>query len=341
MTHVNASHPGCEVVGPHPSKLLFGPNLHQDVVPKSGRVLRERFKSEVHAESPQVVAEKLGPPSWTKMEYVQLLPDGKKEYPRDLSRVIDMVDEQCQTQTEVVEVARDSRMKLCKNEAETETRALYEERLSYQRGIRERARLADGERIEKHKFMEKAEQMMMRYQYENRNKRRNQEDVEVDKLCSRPIRFSNEKQRQNMRQGKACKDDQCQFCKKDKGYLHHLLLDSEMSEFKMDAPATESPVFQQSTKVLDPGFCIINADYFTAAEAAANIKDDGKDAGGKRANQSRRDASTAKRLKIEEGKLFTLKNTKHSLEFIKKYNSGMMTNAWGETRKDSRGARKS
>merc|ERR1719296_154451 len=232
-------------------------------------------------------------------------------------------------------------MKLCRSEAETENRALDEERLSFQRGIRERARLVDAERIEKQKFTEKAEHMMIRFQYENRNKRRNQEDIEVEKLCSRPIKFCHETQRHNTRQGKTCADDQCQFCKKDKGYLHHLLLDSEMDEFKMDAPATESPVFQKSIEVLNPVFRTINDDYLTEAEAADDLKEDAKQASGnKRVNQSRRDVSTSKRVKVEEDKLLLLKNTKHSLEFIKEYNNGMINNAWGEARKDSRSNRK-
>lgn len=287
------------------------------------------------------MTEKQYPPSWTKIGFQTLLPDGRKDYSRDLSRVLDMIDGQCESQAEIVEIAREQRMKLCRSEAETENRAFDEERLSFQRGIRERARLVDAERIEKQKFTEKAEHMMIRFQYENRNKRRNQEDIEVEKLCSRPIKFCHETQRHNTRQGKACADDQCQFCKKDKGYLHHLLLDSEMDEFKMDAPATESPVFQKSIEVLNPVFRTINDDYLTEAEAADDLKEDAKQASGnKRVNQSRRDVSTSKRVKVEEDKLLLLKNTKHSLEFIKEYNNGMINNAWGEARKDSRSNRK-
>ena len=111
-----------------------------------------------------------------------------------------------------------------------------------------------------------------------------------------------------------------------------------MSEFKMDAPAIHSPVFQQSTRVLNPAFRIINDDFFFQAESTHDLHDNGKDvSGSKRANQSRRDASTAKRLKTEEEKLWILQNTKHSLEFIKKYNKGLIKNAWGKAKKDSRG----
>ena len=110
----------------------------------------------------------------------------------------------------------------------------------------------------------------------------------------------------------------------------------------MDAPATESPVFVQSTKVLNPSCHVIDDSYFSEVRGAMHeVKDDGKEAtrGSKRSNQSRRDASTAKRVKMEEDKLLTLKNTKHCLEFIKKYNEGMIINAWGEPRKDNRGRR--
>mmetsp|Transcript_5306 Transcript_5306/g.6893 ORF Transcript_5306/g.6893 Transcript_5306/m.6893 type:complete len:185 (+) Transcript_5306:3-557(+) len=180
--------------------------------------------------------------------------------------------------------------------------------------------------------------MMMRYHYENRNRTRNEEEIEVDKLCSRPIRFPHEALRHSTRQGKACRDNDCQFCKKDKGYLHHLLLDHEMRKFEMDAPPAQSPVFQQSTQVLNPSFRIISSDFLVQAEASDYTKGNGKeDSWGKRANLSRRDASTAKRLKTEEDKLFVLKNTKHRLEFIKKYNEGLILNAWDEARKDGRG----
>merc|ERR1712194_587599 len=286
-------------------------------------------------EASPVNAQTKVPLPWTKIAYTQLLPDGKTEYSRDMHRIIDMIDEQCQIQGETVEIAQEQRMKLCRNEAELEAKAFAEERLLYQRGVRERMRLADGERIEKQKFTEKAEHMIMLYQYENRNKRRNQEDVEVEKLCSRPIMFLNETMRQSTRQGKACKDDECQFCTKKNGYLHHLLLDSAMSKFNTDASATSSLVFQQSTKVLNPSFRIIDDEYFLKAESSECPKNNRKQDCGKRVNQSRRDASTAKRLKMEEDKLLMLKNTKHSLEFINKYNSGLMMNPWGETKRTS------
>ena len=42
------------------------------------------------------------PLKFKKLEYAQLLPDGRKEYPRDLARVIEMIEEQCKEQEEAV-----------------------------------------------------------------------------------------------------------------------------------------------------------------------------------------------------------------------------------------------
>ena len=352
--HVEATHPGCGILGPKPEKLSGRPGpgrprqnktpiVRQAATTNSDRVLREKRKasyesdeydyssyeeeSDIDAPEP----EDLGPPSWDPIEYAQLLPEGKKDYPREMWRVIDMIDQQRQVQGEIVEEARDQRAKLCKSESEMESRALDEERLLYQRGIRERTRMADGERIEKQKFTERAEEALLRYQYENRSKGRTKEEIEAEKLCSRPIKFSNQS-KSSGRGGQACKDDKCQFCQKDKSYLHHLLLDHEVKEHNMDAPPTETPAFQQSTKVLDPSVCIINDEFFRSAEEA-ELK---QTSGIKRVNQSRRDASTAKRVKTEEEKLWMLQNTKHSLGFIEKYNQGLILNSWGDIRKDTR-----
>ena len=227
---------------------------------------------------------------------MHLLPDGGKEYPRNLCRVIDMMNEQCQAQGKIVE----ERMKLCRNEADLETRALNEERRSYERGLCERKRLRDWEKLETLKLNAKEKQMMMQHRCKNRNNKRRKRG-EVKKLLVRPIKFS---KGGNTRQKNACKDEECPLCKGE----------------KKD---------EQSTTVLIPRIYIINDEYLLKAENEGT--------GGKSVNRSQRDASTAERLKVEEDRLLVLKNTKHSLEFIKKYNSGMITNAWGEMNKDRRG----
>ena len=359
--HVQASHPGCNVEGPHPDKLAGLPgrvrrkrssnassNTSQQVV--SNRVMRERRTAsddEDYSSDSSEESVDEGPPRWDKLEYVQLLPDGRKEYPSDIYKVIDMMEEHCEKQEAVVEDAREQRLRLCKSEAEKEARELAEEKLLHQRGVRERARFAESERIEKHRYTERHEQQMMLLEYQNRNKRRNQEEVAFDKLCSQPIRFSKESLRQNAsRERQVCDNDQCHFCKKEKSYLQCLLLENELSKFSMDAPPSESPLVQ-STQVLKPNIRVIDDTVFSQhfGVTADDSNDDGKkkdngkqdeSSSGKRVNQSRRDASTAKRIRTEEDKLLMLKNTQRSLEFIKKYNDGLIANAWGDIKKDTR-----
>lgn len=331
--HVNAKHPRCEVIGPHPSRLSASlKNNHSSSTkvtnPNNVRVLRERKAAppdgisdssgqyQLHTKDPKVVATTPPIQSWSKLEY-----------PHYNSKDIVLIEEQCRSQEEIVEAAREQRVKICRNEAEMESKTFDEERLAYQRGIRERTRLADGERIEKQKFTEKADQLMMLYQYENRNRKRSREEVEFDKLCARSVAFSTETTWPMTREGKSCTDDQCQFCKVDSEQLRHLILDSENE----DRTKEQTPV-----EVLLPSYRIVNDIFSLIADSGTKegVSVDAVASAEIKSAKSRRDVSTAKRVKIEEDKLLMLKNTKHCLEFIKKYNGGMILNAWGGTRKE-------
>ncbi|KAL7472898.1 hypothetical protein ACHAXS_013273 [Conticribra weissflogii] len=275
-------------------------------------------------------------PPWTHLEFTQLLPDTKKTYPQCLSRVIEILDEKCREQEEITEAARDQRFKLCKDSAELDLRSQDEERLTYQRGIRERTRLADAERIEKQKFTEEAHQMIMRFEYENRNRKRNKTEIEFDKLCSRPIFFSKTKLRNANHARNTCKNADCQFCKGDSIYLAQILLKNELDNFNNDGNPIESPVFTHSTTVLNPFYQeIISDEYFIKAEKISEYESaDATTSGGNvaptRIKISRRDVNTAKRLRIEEEKLRKMNETKYSLEFIEKYNKGLIKCAWSE-----------
>lgn len=347
--HVNTTHQGCEVIGSHSSKRhsisarTYTSISNNDIHMKTNRVTRERRASPnirmTSVIAPEGIAMKSLPLSWSKIDYVHLLPDGKKQYPRGLCNVIEMIDEQCRSQEEVLETAREQRIKLCKDEVELEIKAFSEERLVFQRGLRERNRLADCERIEKQQFTDDLEQKMIFYEYKNRNKGRNKEEIELRKLSARPIVFSNEAHRQSARQDKFCNDDQCLFCNKGKGFHHCLLLENEVEKFNMDASPNDTPIIAQSTYVLMPSVTVIDDSLFVENDETTSSKGDGKKGNGesKRSSKSRQDATTAKRVRAEEDKLLSLRNIKYSLEFVKKYNNGMIINAWGEAKKDGRG----
>ncbi len=329
--HVNAKHPGCAVVGPHPSKLLSASlkvnhsSSNTEAIQNNARVLRVRKAAsdgsskssglcQLRGKDPEVVATKQSFRSWSKLVY----PNNYKD--------ISIIEEQRRLQEEIVEGAREQRMKLCRNEAEMESKRFEEERLAYLRGIRERTRLADGERIEKQKFTEKADQLMMLYQYENRNRKRSREEVEFDKLCARPVFFCNETTRLMAREGKSCTDDQCQFCNDD-----NVQITERENEDLAKGLVSEN---QSHLQVLLPSFRVVE-DVFSLSAGADVVREDASMASAEmRSAVSRRAISTAKRVKIEEDKLLMLKDTKHCLEFIKKYNGGMILNAWSGTRKE-------
>ena len=305
--HVSTSHPGRRMLKPSSSK----------------KPLRRREEKDMESGT---AAEKQGPPSWawTKIEHVKLLPDGGQEYPRELPRVIDFIDAQCKKQEENVDNARGEWAKLCKNEAETEAKALDEERLLYKRGIRERSRLTDQERLEKLRYAEKADEIMLRYEHEGGNKRPSKEDVEATKLCSRPIIFSDEKEADLVENNEACMNEECQLCSEDSIYRKDVLLDSEIGEHTLGTPASESLLIQKSANVINPDARLLDGDYFSHIKHGV----------GETGDDPPKDGAT-KRLKMEEDKREKLNNTKHSLEFIRKYNDGFVTNAWA-TRKEKR-----
>lgn len=335
--HVIAKHPGYEVIGPHHSKLvntaLNNNHSTSQALPNNVRILRVRKlapggisesfdQHHLRAIDPKVVATKQSIQSWSKLEY-----------PYYNSKDISLLDEQRRSQEEIVQAARDQRIKLYRNEAEIENKRFEEERLAYLRGIRERTRLADGERIEKQKFTEKADELLMLYQYENRNRKRSRGEVEFDKLCAQSIIFSNEKTRLVARDWKSCPEDHCQICKEECMQVRQLNRGRVNDDRKTNLlSGNENP-----EKVLLPSYRIVD-DIFSVCAGDNSVKDDTTSLSSAeiRSAKGRRAVSTAKRIKTEEDKLLMLKNTQLCLEFIKKYNGGMIMNAWDGTRKENR-----
>ncbi|KAL7443423.1 hypothetical protein ACHAXM_012084 [Skeletonema potamos] len=339
-SHTSSAHPRCELLTPNAPKQSRSSN--SAAVASNDRALRDRKTLSTYASDETTEVYKPPPPEplkFKKLEYAQLLPDGRKEYPRDLSKVIEMIEEQCKEQEEAVNTALDQRSKLCKSEAANDAKELKEERLAYQRGLRERTRMADQERIEKHRYNERHAELIMRYEYENRNKARDREEIQLNRLCSNPIMISSGKVRNGPQNGAVCDDEECPFCKEDSIYREHLLLDNEVPEFKLDFATDEALDLQQRVKVLNPSVrTVIGSDFIIDGDDDNDAFDGETTAtnGKKRLNNSRRAASTNNRLRTEEDKLLDLQYTKHNFEFIYKYNQGLIRNAWGE-KKDTRG----
>ena len=305
--HANLYHPDHCLQKPNTSKK--SPNKRHDF--HGGAKSRE-----THGEIKETGTKK-HPPSWawTKVEHVQLLPGGGKEYPRELLRVIDFIEAQCKNQEEKTEKSRHDWSDLCKDESEAARKAYDEERLLYDRGIRNRVSLADQERLEKIRYEERADELRIRYEYANPNP--NMEDIEIAKLCSRRIVFSdNEETHFDVKAG-VCLSRGCQLCNFD-GVHQQQLLENETHECKLTDPTSRSPSIQTTVTILSPAIHAIDVISFAKAKSAEEEKVDICD----------KVVESTKHKILEEFKLEELQNSRHALEFIKNYNSGYVTNAW-------------
>lgn len=319
--HVRDCHPGCELVTPNvdrPPRNRSRVNKITILPPQQAntRVTRTRHQADSsthHVESPETV------PKWFKLDHRTLLRDCKKDYPRGIPNILDLVEEQCKAQEEVIKTAYEQRIKVCKLEAEADAKLLDDDRLAYQRGIRERSRHADAERIEKQKFTESQQLMVMQYEYQNRNRKRTKDEIEVDKLCSKPIVFSGATGRHYPREKNACNNDQCELCKDDSLYLRSIMLDNEIESAKKDDPSSQSLL--PKAHVLQPFFKEVSKNYLSQAEEDYESKEE-------KVKQNRRDVATSKRVQVEEDKLFKMRSNQRDLEFVARYNMGLIQDAW-------------
>jgi hypothetical protein len=118
------------------------------------------------------------------------------------------------------------------------------------------------------------------------------------------------------------------------------MLDAEMASFRKEKTSSQS--LHPAVNLLNPSFREITDNYFAEAEHCFENKAKvaksigGKHEGNRKANNSRRDIVTSKRLRTEEDKLFKMKRTQQSLLFVKKYNEGLITCAWNENKNEKR-----
>jgi hypothetical protein len=101
------------------------------------------------------------------------------------------------------------------------------------------------------------------------------------------------------------------------------MLASEIASMKKDDPSSQ--ILLPKATVLKPSFQAINKSYLSEAEEQF-------EQGAKVEKKSRRDVATAKRLRAEEDKLFKMRSDQRSLEFINRYNEGLIQDAWKSTR---------
>ena len=149
--------------------------------------------------------------------------------------------------------------------------------------------MADKERLEKLRYSEKEDEMMIRSENGGGSKRKRVEE-EHKKLCSKSIVFSKDN-KLNKTVG-TCTEDDCEFC----------------NEYKSEIDGQKD---MSTTELLCPSFRLLEENNVLNAKNTDKERLD-----------PLQNAAIA-RLRGEEDKLGKLKNTKHRLEFINKYNEGI------------------
>ena len=151
-------------------------------------------------------------------------------------------------------------------------------------------RMADKERLEKLRFSENADEMMIRSEHGGGSKRKRVEE-EHKKLCSKSIVFS-DNNKMNKTVG-TCTEDDCEFC----------------NEYKSEIDGQKA--MSTTELLLCPSFRLLEENNVLNA---------------KNTDKERLDPlqnAAIERLRGEEDKLMIIKNTQHRLEFINKYNEGI------------------
>jgi hypothetical protein len=163
----------------------------------------------------------------------------------------------------------------------------------YIRGIRERTNMAEGEALEKFNFKDQCEERQRLFDYQNRGKKKSREELELEEFMCRPFSWQGTSLSMSSvtRRGKCTFGDDCNLC--------NISLQDKI----------------ETTRIPSRGFRKI-----TDADLPDDL--DAEDHQTKAATKSQR-SRLRRNDKIELWKLMELK---HSLQFIRKFNSGLNSN---------------
>jgi len=215
-----------------------------------------------------------------------------------------------------------SRSKKSDDDDRNEKDYLAENRL-YLRGVRERQRKADSERLEKEKYKEKVEERLMLWRYQNRGKpKKTKAEKEEHALITRPIRFEQRKS-QRLTGDNICRvGDDCPLCNGE--YAKPIITDDEMKKANFDiSKVIPLPLNEDSKKIMSPSYRELPRGYEYESEdepADTNGHEQEHNLTAREKNLTR----SAQRWKKASSEVHLLSEAKNSLEFIKRYNNGLL-----------------
>jgi len=196
----------------------------------------------------------------------------------------------------------------------------------YTRTVRERSGKAESEKLEKEKFKEICDQETMKWEYENRGKKRSANSLEEEAILSRPIKYEKKSASSLISKGKrgsCCVGEGCRLC--NGTHASELVTEAEMNDAGGDiekiipipfgrAKASEGTSLVPIGQLLMPEIKEIDIDDHLADSDDEETKKE--EVGEKETRPSRKKQKSAK----TEGELNRLCRLRHTLVFVDEYN---------------------
>ena len=254
---------------------------------------------------------------WNPLSYTRLvrMPRYRHLLPRDCvtyQSVVNVVNEKLQRSGKQRPLqSKRNQNKWSKKEDDTSAA----EEILYKRGLRARAGKIDSEKLEKISFKDKWEESQRKMQYENRGKKVSAEEAESEKFLCRGLLFDDKKVDRNTRQN-ICTfgGEKCDLC--NGWYASWVLTETEIE--KAGSLLGAVPIDTKKRTEI-PNLCFRRVEL--------NEIPDDIDALGKEKKLTRNRVSRRSK-EANEGRLNELR---FSLQFIKRYNDGLLDDSKGSS----------
>ena len=206
----------------------------------------------------------------------------------------------------------------------------------YQRGLRERQGKSDSERLEKEKYKAKCEQNILVWKYENRGRQKSKAEIEETALTSRPIVYTQTRIRAEpgLSEKTCFLGDGCSLCNGE--YAKCVVTESEIKRAEGDImKVIPIPLNDLSGgEILSPTFRKIRHDSdFDEEESERNMLQNWKKGGNEVYGMTR--GRREERIKKAKERFLQLQEMKTSIDFIQKYNQGLIRPIRGNRKKIS------
>lgn len=319
LSHVTIDHPGCALIGMRinigaeresvpvqtkiPKRVKESELFHQNYNEKENGIVKldsNSFSPELHWDNLVVRKLDLG-----EIEGMSL---NKGSNPKDLlAEVMNKI------------IRLEQRLKRGNMEVQSLDDDIYftEQRL-YIKGLRERTNKADSEALEKATFKQKCDEIQRVIDYENRCKKRSIVEIEYEELLRRPIQFEANISRTR---NDACKiGESCDICRYD--LAHQLFTATEMKAAGGDIKVAVNNIALGHESQFIP---CLRFKRIRVSDLPNDRHENEDDDHGQSDNSIQCNVITRRGSGSDATQLWNLYELKHTLEFMIRFNAGLLT----------------